>query len=158
MAGSKETYLRGAHFEHPSGDQAPRAFEHARHKANHARPAPHPSTGFTHIDPRVGAPKNDHHAPIHGGMHTRAKTGDHLAFAGGNIKSALESGAVGPSIGDHLSGYPKPHDGGAAPIHPSMASAAKRSVVPVDVMHELGRKILATAVGPNRDGTPRVRK
>jgi len=146
MAGSNTTFLRGAHFK--PAEPSPREVEHAKHNADK-----HSIARASTVAKTSGGA-----APIHGGMHTKAKTGDHLAFAGGNIKSALESGSVGPSIGDVLTGYPKNHDGGASPIHPSMASAAKRSVIPFEMMHELGRKILDTATGPDRNGMPRVRR
>jgi hypothetical protein len=47
----------------------PRAREFEQHKALHARPAPHPRTGFAHIDPRVSSrPRVEYKTPIHGGM------------------------------------------------------------------------------------------
>ena len=51
-----------------------RAIEHERHAALHARPAPHPSTGLAHIDPRIGSrPKVEHDVPVHGGMTSQQK-------------------------------------------------------------------------------------
>ena len=102
MAGKNNTFLLGPKFEHPDGDNGPRAREHARHAANHSRTPPHPSTGLKHVDPRVGAPKNDHFAPINQNMTRQQQT---MAGVGG-MGHAVQVQGGGHAITDSKNAMP----------------------------------------------------
>ena len=137
MAGRNETFLRGAHFDDPN---TPRSMEHSQHAKNHARPSG--------IDPRVGTmfKHGQGTPPTHGGMHTKSAAG-HLAFAGGDLKSAVESGSVGPGIGDMLPATPK--------VFPEVATAYGMRG---NLDAQIGKRILAEARGTHPNGLPKLRK
>jgi hypothetical protein len=144
MAGRNKTFLNGPHFGDMESTQG------SQHAANHAR-----ASG---IDPRVGTVHKHGQGtvPVHGGMHTKTKAG-HLAFAGGDMKSAVESGSVGPNpLTSKLAPLPKVFSDPPAVIgqrsrtNEAMASpgvniARTRSPDHMAGLHALGHAILNQA-------------
>jgi hypothetical protein len=110
---------------------------------------PH-SRGGVGIDPRgTGHKKYGHHnaienpVKIHGGMTVRHPVSKEFVTGGGNLHSALTSGAVGPGLGDYLSTPPRKT---LAPVKITPGMRSRTSNHTDDVHAMLGQKILASAL------------
>jgi hypothetical protein len=123
-----------------------RDVEHASHKFHHARPQG--------IDPLTsGQPKHATGSAAnvrpHGGMVSKTHYGA-LVTGGGDLKSALAAGSVGPNIGDMLAPPPKT----LAPVAIVFGQRSRTSNHTTEVHAALGKAILAAAVhngGPHED-------
>jgi hypothetical protein len=111
---------------------------------------PHSRDGIG-IDPRgTGHKKYGHHnaienpVQIHGGMAVKHPNIDAHVTGGGNLHSALQSGAVGPGLGDYLSAPPNPKRLAPVKITPGMRSRTSNHTDELHAM--LGQKILASAI------------
>ncbi len=119
------------------------------HTANTTNERTPHSRGGVGIDPRgTGHRKMLHNAlthqvPIHGGMAVKHPTIDAYVTGGGNLHSALQSGAV-PGLGDYLSCPPNPKRLAPVKITPGMRSRTSNHTDDVHAM--LGQKILASAL------------
>lgn len=92
---------------------------------------------------RDGAPKKHYNVGVHDGMHTRVSNiGDRAGLTrvgGGDMKSALTSGSVGPGLGDMLPARPKVF--ADTKVTPGMRSRTSDGL-----NHDLGRAIIGEAV------------
>ena len=98
-----------------------------------------------------GAPRQTRNIGIHYGMVTTTRHDGKMRVGGGDMASALSSGSVGPALGDMLQARPKVF-ADTKPI-PGM-----RNRISPDrgLDHDLGRAILAAAVGNHSNGLPKT--